>query len=132
MSYRRIIFKLYAFGLRQIIHFPHCREKFRLFYRVDTEIGFHIQIKFQHIFGVAGLFGNQINDFFSYSSFVKLLGRSRSNGGLGRNGRSNRLSGRGLFGLSMQMPGSSFIYKSLRGFHYQSGLFAGLIIIFNP
>ena len=139
MSYRRIIFKLYALGLRQVVHLSHCREQFGLFYRIDTQIRFHIEVELKHIFRVTGLFRYQTHDFFRYRSFVKFLGGRggnrrrrlyRSRYSLYRCSRGGCNRGRGLRRCRMQMTGSRFIDKSLRGFHHQSGSFAGLIIIF--
>ena len=56
----RIIFQLHAFLFGDVICIAHNRKQFRLFDRINTEVGFHIQVQLQHILRIAGFFGNDI------------------------------------------------------------------------
>ena len=38
----------------------HRGKQFSLFNRINTEVGFHIQVQLQHIFRITGFFGNDI------------------------------------------------------------------------
>ena len=57
---RRVVFQLHAFLFGDMVRFAHNGKQFGLFDRINTQIGFHIQIQIQHILRIAGLFGNDI------------------------------------------------------------------------
>ena len=88
----------------------HRGKQFSLFDRINTQVGFHIQVQLQHIFRVAGFFGYHRDHFFGYGRFIQRGGfRGRGDGsrsgcsrnhnrrahGRGRSRRNRRRSNRG-------------------------------------
>ena len=125
----RIVFQLDAVLLGNAIMFAQGSKKFCLFDRINTEVGFHIQVNIKHIFRITSLFAYHFHDFFRYAGFVQRYRRS----GRGRRGlhcRSrlrNRSRSLGFVGVNRV----HFIHKSLRAFHYQGRFHTVAIIIFN-
>ncbi len=110
-------------------------KKFSLFDGINAEVGFHIQVNIQHIFGVTRFFANHFDNFFGYADFVQ---RDRRSGH--RRGRYRRLGYRRLrhrsghrgrgFGI-VGVNRVHFINKRLGAFHYQGGFYAVAVVVFN-
>ena len=133
----RIVFKLDAFLTRNLILFAHNGEEFRLFDRINAQVGFHVQVQIQHIFGIAGLFGHNRQNIFGYVAFVQARqsrfrrtnrrsSRRRSRGGRGLGRRRYGRGSRSRFGMN----GVDFIHKSLRSFHDQRRFDTVFVIVF--
>ncbi len=125
----RVVFQLDAVLLGNAIMFAQGSKKFCLFDRINTEVGFHIQVNIKHIFRITSLFAYHFHDFFGYAGFVQRYRRS-GRGRRGLHGRSrlrNRSRSLGFVGVNRV----HFIHKSLRTFHYQGGFYTVAIVIFN-
>ena len=97
MADSRIIFKLNTFLLGNAVMLAHSGKQFGLFYRINTQVGFHIQVQVQHVFGVTGFFSYHRHNFFAHLGRVQLAGgrfgrggRCRYRRGLSRRGRGYR------------------------------------------
>ena len=108
MADSRIVFQLDTVLLGDTVMFAHCGKKFSLFDRINTKVGFHIQVQIKHIFRITRLFGYHFDYFFRYRRFIK---------------RGRRFSGRSHCGLCHR----SRLYRSRsrnrcgRGCLYGSG-----------
>ena len=121
----RIIFELDAFLLSDTVAVAQRGKEFGLFDRINTEVGFHIQVNIQHIFRITRLFADHFDHFFGHGRFVQGYGfRGRSNG---RSRGSRRLSGRGF----VRVDDVYFIHKRLRAFHHQGRFDTVLVVIFD-
>ena len=114
--------------------FAHGGKHLGLFYRVNTEVRFHIQIQFQHVLGVTRLFRDHGNNLFGYRGFIQRLGRRsrycrRSGSRYGR--RLHRRCGRFRRGRDSCVDGVDFIHKGLRTFHNQIRFYAVAVIVFH-
>jgi hypothetical protein len=47
---------------RYVVRRAHRGKHLRLFHRVDSEIGFQVEIEIQHLLGIASLLGNNVQD----------------------------------------------------------------------
>ena len=111
--------------------FAQRRKELGLFDGVNTQVGFHIQVNIQHIFGVTRLVAHHFDHFFCYRRLIQRGGfRGRGRSGGHRSGRSRRAHGRGGFGF-MRVDGVYFIHKRLGAFHHQGGFHAVAVVVFN-
>ena len=67
---RRIILELDTVLLGNTIVLTQGGKEFGLFDRINTQVGFHIQVNVQHIFGVARLFGHHADDFLRHRGLI--------------------------------------------------------------
>ena len=130
MANGRIVFELDTVLLGDTIVFTQAGKQFSLFHRINTQVGFHIQVNIQHVFGVTRLFGYHAHYFFGHSRFVQRRSfGSRRRSGLSHRGRRRYSRGSGFH--VMRVNGVYFIHKRLGAFHHQSGLHAMLVVVFN-
>ena len=121
----RIILELDAFLLRDTVAVAQRGKEFGLFDRINTEVGFHIQVNIQHIFRITRLFADHFDHFFGHGRFVQGYGfRGRSSR---RRRGSRRLSGRGF----VRVDNVYFIHKRLRAFHHQGRFDTVLVVVFD-
>ncbi len=146
----RIVFELNSVLLVDTIVFTQGSKQFGLFHGIDTQIGFHIEVDIEHIFGVTRLFADHFDDLFRHRRFIKrdrfrghrsrsryrgcrsLRGHRGLRGGLGnrRYHRGHRRRGRNSGGFGA-VDGVYFVHKRLGAFHYQGGFNAVLVVVFN-
>ena len=93
MADRRIILELDTVLLGNTIVLTQGGKEFGLFDRINAEVGFHIQVNIQHIFGVTRLFAYHFDHFFGHAGFVQHHGRSRRRGRFCHRGRRYRRLG---------------------------------------
>ena len=121
--------------------FAQRSKQFGLFHRINTQVGFHVQINIQHIFRIARFFANHGYYFFGNCGFVERFGGSRYRRGGGHRGHNRgfyhgsrsryrrlhrcgnrRLGGRNRF---------HFIYKRLGTFHHQGRFYTVFVVVFD-
>jgi len=56
----RIVFQPHTLFLRYIVFLADGHKQLGLLYGINTKVGFHVEIKFQHVLGISGFFGYKV------------------------------------------------------------------------
>ncbi len=66
MRQRRKVAELHVFVAGDVVGGTHCGEHFCLLDGVDAEVGFEIEVQVQHVFRIASLLGDNLEDLPLY------------------------------------------------------------------
>src|SRR5271157_760187 len=80
----RVVAELAVLVARDVVDLADCREHLRLLNRVNTKVGFQIEIQIQHVFWITGLLYHQLQDAFLHGFASAVLRRCHHRSGRGR------------------------------------------------